>query len=164
MNLIAAFKAFFAALRGNIPLETGDGEAVSSSVASKPRPEHSGVEVVQLLSALQREGRFVDFLMDEIEGATDEQLGAAARFVHQGCRKVLAEYFVVDAVWPGEEGQSVTLEEGFDRRRIDLLGSGAALPATARLVHPGWRLTQTKFPEVTDAFLVDLIQKAEVEL
>lgn len=164
MNLVAAFKAFFAALRGNVPLESRNADAESGTVVSKHRAVDSGVEVVQLLSALQREGRLVDFLMDDIEGATDEQLGAAARFVHQGCRKVLAEYFVVDAVWPGEEGQSVTLEEGFDRRRIDLLGSGAALPATARLVHPGWRLSQVKFPAVTDAFLADLIQKAEVEL
>ena len=43
---------------------------------------------LMLLSALQREGRFVDFIRQDVAGFSDEDIGAAARVVHGGCRKI----------------------------------------------------------------------------
>src|SRR4051812_45882142 len=44
---------------------------------------------LQLLALLQREGRFVDFLQENVTGFSDQDVGAAARVVHEGCRKAL---------------------------------------------------------------------------
>src|SRR5690242_11018654 len=44
---------------------------------------------VQLLALLQREGRLLDFLQENIDGYSDDQIGAAVRDIHRGCKKVL---------------------------------------------------------------------------
>src|SRR5712664_2983137 len=54
-----------------------------------PRLHASGLFV---LSLLQREGRLLDFIEEDITTASDANVGAAARIVHAGCRKVLDQY------------------------------------------------------------------------
>src|SRR3954454_22775826 len=54
------------------------------------RPEGTAL---QLLALLQREGRLVDFLEEDVASFTDAEVGAAARLVHEGCRRVLRENF-----------------------------------------------------------------------
>src|SRR5262249_49424094 len=39
-----------------------------------------------LLGVLQQEGRLLDFLEEDLGGYSDEQIGAAARGIHEGCR------------------------------------------------------------------------------
>src|SRR5688500_12565958 len=51
--------------------------------------EASPDAALQLLSLLQREGRFVDFIEEDVANYADAQIGAAARVVHEGCRKAL---------------------------------------------------------------------------
>src|SRR5689334_9191312 len=51
-----------------------------------------------LLSILQREGRFLDFLQQDVAGFSDEQVGAASRVVHEGCRKVVKQYLDIEPV------------------------------------------------------------------
>ena len=47
---------------------------------------------LQLLGLMQREARFVDFIQEDVAPYTDAEIGAAARVVHEGCRKVLREH------------------------------------------------------------------------
>jgi len=54
-------------------------------------PERAHASSLALLSALQREGRLLDFLQQEVAAFSDEEVGAAARVVHGGCRKVLRQ-------------------------------------------------------------------------
>ena len=49
-----------------------------------------------LLALFQREGRLVDFLREDLTGHPDESIGAAARDVHRGCKKVLEQHFGFD--------------------------------------------------------------------
>src|SRR5271165_2926678 len=53
-----------------------------------PTANQSNAEVVNFLAILQEKGRLVDFLMDDIKGYNDAQVGAAARVLHEGCRTV----------------------------------------------------------------------------
>jgi hypothetical protein len=62
-----------------------------------------------LLSLFQREGRLVDFLREGLDGFDDGAIGAAARDVHRGCKKVLDEHFSFEPMMPGEEEASVTV-------------------------------------------------------
>mgnify|MGYP000196215732 FL=1 len=72
---------------------------------------------LQLLGLMQREARFVDFIQEDVAPYTDAEIGAAARVVHEGCRKVLAEHFTIAPVRTEPEGSRVTLQPG-DRVRI----------------------------------------------
>src|SRR4051794_38071028 len=61
--------------------------------APAPAAARADAEIVSFLAMLQERGRLVDFLMDDINAYNDAQVGAAARVVHAGCRRVLQEHF-----------------------------------------------------------------------
>src|SRR5439155_25648324 len=54
-----------------------------------PPAEPAGAEALGLLGLLQEEGRFVDFVTEDLAPYPDEQIGAALRGIHEGFRKVL---------------------------------------------------------------------------
>ena len=67
-----------------------------------------------MLGILQRDGRLLDFLSEDISGFSDADVGAAARLVHDGCKKVVSDYLELAPVRSEEEGDTVTVEAGFD--------------------------------------------------
>ena len=119
---------------------------------------------LQLLGLMQREARFVDFIQEEVAPYTDAEIGAAARVVHEGCRKVLREHFAVQPVRSEAEGSRITLQAGFDAAAVRLTGNvvGQA-PFTGTLGHRGWQVTQVKLPQLTDTQAAKIIEQAEVE-
>lgn len=138
---------------------------VAAPPPAPPRPE---AEIVAFLALLQEHGRLVDFVREEIAGATDEQLGSAARVVHAGCKKVLDEYFDIQPVRDGQEGVRVELEPGYDAGAHRLLGSVPDQPPyQGKLLHPGWMARSVKLPRitgVTESRPWPVIAPAEVEL
>ncbi len=130
-----------------------------------PRPE---AEIVAFLALLQENGRLVDFAREDIAGAADADLGAAARVVHDGCRKVLDEYFDIQPVHETAEGAQVVLEAGFDASAHRLLGSVSDHPPyRGRLLHPGWIARSVKLPRITgttDGRPWPVVAPAEVEI
>lgn len=120
---------------------------------------------LQLLGLLQREARFVDFIQEDVAPYTDAEIGAAARVVHEGCRKVLREHFAIQPVRTEAEGSRITLQEGFDATAVRLTGNvvGQA-PFTGTLGHRGWQVTAVKLPQLTDTAAAHVIAQAEVEL
>ncbi|WP_027014150.1 DUF2760 domain-containing protein [Comamonas composti] len=120
---------------------------------------------LQLLGLLQREARFVDFIQEEVAPYTDAEIGAAARVVHQGCRKVLGTHFTMSPVRTEAEGSRITLQAGFDAAAVRLTGNvvGQA-PFTGTLGHRGWQVSEVKLPQLTDAKAAAILAQAEVEL
>jgi hypothetical protein len=120
---------------------------------------------LQLLGVLQREGRLIDFLQEELAGFPDAQVGAAARVVHEGCRKALAEHFEIAPVRSETEGAQITLERGFDASAVRLVGNvvGEA-PFTGALTHRGWRALAVRLPRVASGHDLRVLAPAEVEL
>jgi hypothetical protein len=130
--------------------------------AALPDPNASGLF---LLSILQREGRFVDFLQEDVAGFSDEQVGAAARVVHEGCRKVVKQYLDLEPVLKQEEGATVDVPVGFDSNRIRLTGNVAgAGPFKGALKHHGWAARDVKLPAPPTALDMKILAPAEVEL
>jgi Domain of unknown function (DUF2760) len=118
-----------------------------------------------LLGAMQREGRLIDFLQQEVAAFSDEEVGAAARVVHSGCRKVLRQYFDLEPARPEAEGSAVTLPAGFDAQRVRLTGNVAGQPPfRGALKHHGWVARAVRLPEISDAVDARVIAPAEVEL
>jgi hypothetical protein len=129
----------------------------------------NGKEFIHLLSRLQEKGRFVDFLMEEIGSYSDQQVGTAARFVHDGCRAVVREYLDLAPVQSGDEGASITFPEPRSPAEIQFLGRSAAVfPVTGRLVHRGWRVVKSRLPHIIaqadTGVPSDIVAPAQVEL
>jgi len=113
-------------------------------------PVRAEAEVVAFLGLLQEHGRLVDFVSEDISGADDAQIGSAARVVHAGCAKVLREHFTIEPVRTEDEGAEVILEAGYETSQHRLLGSVAGQPPyQGKLLHPGWKATKVKLPQIT---------------
>lgn len=128
-------------------------------------PEREHASALVLLSMLQREGRMIDFLQENVAGFPDADVGAAARIVHEGCRKVVQQYLSLKPILQESEGASVPVPAGFDAQRIRLTGNVAGQPPyTGSLKHHGWVTTEVKFPTVSPALDPRVLAPAEVEL
>ena len=138
-----------------------------SPAATAPIANQADSEVVNFLAILQERGRFVDFLMDDITGYSDAQVGAAGRVLHEGCRAVLLEHFGIRPMREEGEGSKVTIPTGYAPDDYRLVGkiSGEA-PFTGTLVHHGWRAEWVKLPRLlrASADRLPAIAPAEVEL
>lgn len=123
------------------------------------------VAVVQLLGLLQREGRLIDFLQEDIEPYDDAQIGAAVREVHRGCRQALKDALDLRPVLEAPEGSEVEIEEDFDPGKIRLIGNVQGEPPFKGVIrHCGWRFTKINLPKWTGKEKTDTIAPAEVEI
>ena len=142
--------------------------------APKPAPKVVEPEVVapepdrtalQLLAILQREGRFVDFLQEDVSSFSDADIGAAARVVHEGCKRGLRDVLTLAAVRTEAEGAKVELPVGFDASRTRVTGNVTGEPPfRGTLAHHGWRVEALRLPELTAGHDPTIIAPAEVEL
>ena len=127
--------------------------------------QHHRDGALALLALLQREGRFVDFVRDSVDGAADADIGAAAREVHRGCRKVLDQHLSFEPVMPGEEEAKVLVPKGFDPAEVRLIGEAKGdAPYKGTLRHHGWRVVDAKLPVLAEGIDRTVIAPAEVEL
>jgi hypothetical protein len=109
-------------------------------------PERVHASALLLLAGLQREGRLIDFLQQDVAGYGDDEVGAAARVVHGGCRKVVQS-------------------QGFDAQRIRLTGNvNGQPPFKGTLTHHGWVANEVRMPAISEAMDPRVIAPAEVEL
>ena len=128
-------------------------------------PEKVHASGLFMLSALQQEGRFIDFVQQEIAAFSDEEIGAAARVVHSGCRKAVQKYIGLDPIRTEEEGAAVTVPEGFDPQRIRLTGNVTGNPPfKGSLRHHGWVARDVRLPALNPALDARILAPAEVEL
>ncbi len=120
---------------------------------------------MQLLSIMQREGRFIDFLQEDVGSFSDAQVGAAARVVHAGCKRALADYVTLEPVRREPEGAAVVLDRGFDAGRTRLTGNVMGEPPfKGKLTHHGWQVATIKLPTLANGHDPKVIAPAEVEL
>ena len=172
-RLILALRAFariladggFAA--GVLRLE-GGAAALAPMAAEPVGPalrETPPDSALQLLALLQQEGRFVDFLEENVTAYSDAEIGGAARVVHEGCRKVIRDYLRIEPVRAEAEGARLTLPAGFDATAVRVTGNVVGQPPfTGTLMHRGWRVAEVRLPKVAEGHDVRVLAAAEVEL
>jgi len=120
---------------------------------------------VQLLAILQREGRLLDFLQEDVDAYSDAQIGAAVRDIHRGCKKALAEHMPLEPVLREAENAQVRVDPGFDPSRIRLVGNVVGEPPfTGALRHHGWRIAKVTLPSPARGTDPSVVAPAEVEL
>lgn len=131
----------------------------------KPLREVAPDAALQLLALLQREARLIDFVEEDIAVYSDADIGAAARLVHDGCRKALREHFELEPVRAENEGDRISLPAGFDAAVVRLSGNVVGQPPFAgQLTHRGWRVTAVRLPSLSQEHDSAIIAPAEVEL
>lgn len=182
-RILLAFRVFFAvlfngetasrvrgALTGPAPATRPEPPApVPPKQEDRPRPEPRRPvqsEAISLLATLQREARLLDFLMEDLSGYTDDQVGAAVRAIHQDAGKVVNRLFAPEAVITAEEGAAVEVPKGFDAARYRLTGkvTGEA-PFRGTLRHHGWQASRCEIPQFTGSeSAAKTIAPAEVEI
>jgi hypothetical protein len=154
-----------ASLAGKVAALEAPKAAASVEKPAEVPPEKTHASGLAILALLQREGRLVDFLQEDVASFSDEEIGAAARVVHTGSRKVLAQYLTLEPVLKDSEGAAVTVPAGFDAQRIRLTGNIAGQPPfKGSLKHHGWVATSVKLPAISSSLDPRVIAPAEVEL
>ena len=138
-------------------------ETVAPVVAAPPAATAED-GALGLLAALQATGRLVDFLEEDLAPYGDDQIGAAVRDIHDGCRRVLRERVALEPVLAGAEGDAITIDAGFDPGAIRLTGNvTGAPPFRGVLRHGGWRVKTVTLP-VRRGQDARVVAPAEVEI
>ena len=174
-RILLAFAAFFSVLTdggmasGFRLLQAGKGREPAAGQGRGDGASEDGElpsrDALHLMAILQREGRFVDFIQEDISGFSDADVGAAARAVHDGCRKAVGSCFTMVPVIDAAEGSTVTVDGESAGRSVTLTGAltGQA-PFKGILCHRGWRVSGGALPQVTGGRDMTVIAPAEVEL
>ena len=116
-----------------------------------------------MLAILQRDSRLIDFLMEDVSGYSDDQIGAAVRAVHDQGRQSLLRYVQLAPVIDGVEGTFTNVD---DPAAVKFLGN---VPADGRaaggvLRHKGWRARKADLPRLSPKQDPSVIAPAEIEI
>jgi uncharacterized protein DUF2760 len=161
-RLKLAVAAFFTILfKGRLPA------ALRATPPAEPPPRASDDtdRAVQMMALLQRDGRLVDFLMEDLSTYSDAQIGAAVRDVHDGCRRGFDRYFTLEAILSGREGQPTTISDPIDSAAVRLVGNIIGHPPfSGTLLHRGWRASRVELPPLGDGSSRRVVAQAEIEV
>lgn len=122
-------------------------------------------EALELLAALQRDARFVDFIKEDVRNCDDATLGAAARLVHDRCAETLERSFEIRPLSDAPEGTVVPVDTDAASNPARLQVSGSRAASSGRIAHAGWVATKQSLPrwagKKEDAFI---LAPVEVEI
>src|ERR1051326_2675869 len=125
-----ALKIFGRALRDKVFAEKVKPLLVTMVEAPKPK-KPSGVPL-RMLALLQREGRLLDFLMEDISAAPDAQVGFGVREMHRKCQEAIRKALDLQPVLPNNENDTVQVSAGFDPSAVRLTGNVTGSPPFRR--------------------------------
>jgi len=174
-----AFSSFFGILfGGELPPDVAKAYGyIKASEVKKPEPAKPAPKApevkpadgaLQFLGILQRDARLVDFLMEDIGGYSDDQVGAAVRTLHEQCGTVLKRCVTLAPVIDGVEG-TYTKSEAAGANSKQALKFIGNVPAEGRapggiLRHKGWKATDVDLPKVSSSVNLSIIAPAEIEV
>jgi hypothetical protein len=129
------------------------------------KPARLSPEPLRLLALLQREGRLLDFLLEDIQAASDDQIGAGVRELHRQAQAVIKEHLILEPVIAKNEGETVEVPAIFDPSAIRLTGNVTGQPPFRGILqHHGWRVKSYTLPAPPEGQDLFVLAPAEVEL
>ena len=140
------------------------GAPKPQAASAAPSAPQASEGALQILSILQRDSRLVDFIMEDIAGYTDDQVGAAVRGLHDQARESLGRYVKLEPVIDGVEG-TFTKPAVSDPAAVKFIGNVPAdKPSGGLLRHKGWRAGKVDLPTLNPRQDLDIIAPAEIEI
>jgi uncharacterized protein DUF2760 len=160
-----ACAAFFTILfKGRLPADLQRGATAPTQPPNVPVVVDTADRAVQMLALLQRDGRLVDFLMEDVAAYSDAEIGSAVRDVHGGCRRALDRYLTLEAILDGREGEATTISQ-VNPAAVRLVGNVTGQPPfRGTLLHRGWRTTRVDLPPLGADSTRSVVAPAEVEV
>jgi hypothetical protein len=144
------------------PAKRDSPEATAEQAAALEQARSTAA--LQLLELLQREGRLVDFIQQDITQFEDAEIGAAARVVHQGCRRALGAHATITPIRSEDEGSRVAVQDA-GGSAVKLTGNVTGEPPyQGTLRHRGWRAESLSLPQPLAGHDFAVLAPAEVEL
>jgi hypothetical protein len=138
--------------------------AIPSTPAAAPPIVRTSEGALQMLSILQRDARLLDFLMEDISGYADDQIGAAVRELHDQCRESVSRYVALQPVIDGVEG-TFTQAPSSDPNAVKFIGNVPAQPPSGGILrHRGWRAANVVLPAPGGQQDVTILTPAEIEI
>ncbi|MFO7686875.1 MAG: DUF2760 domain-containing protein [Desulfobacterales bacterium] len=120
---------------------------------------------LHLFAMMQREGRLMDFLAEDLDQYEDSQIGSAVRAIHANCRQVVQEYLDPGPIMAQSEGERVIVASDFDPGAIKLTGNVVGEPPFSGIIrHKGWQVGKVKLPKLSGRQNAEIIAPAEVEI
>ena len=174
-RIVLAFRAFFNLLFSGelspevlIALNLSRRSAAAPAKPATPPPAAPVVRTsdgaLQILAILQRDSRLIDFLMEDVSGYSDDQVGAAVRELHDQCRDAVGRYVTLTPVIDGVEG-TYAKAPAQDASLVKFVGNVPAKPpAGGTLRHKGWRATKVELPNLPAKQDATIIAPAEIEI
>ena len=171
-RIVLAFRCFFNILFQGVLSEpvltelhlVKRGAAPVKPAAPAPPAAPTSDGALQILGILQRDSRLVDFLMEDITGYSDDQVGAAVRELHGQCRDSIARYVTLQPVIDGVEG-TYTKAPSKDPNLVKFIGNVPATPPPGgTLRHKGWRAAKVDLPALGARQDASIIAPAEIEI
>jgi hypothetical protein len=169
-RISSAFRSFFSILfKGTLAQDIAEEFGYTKVKPPEPpvvlpTPKDGAL---QILGILQRDARLIDFLMEDISGYADDQIGAVVRNLHNDCKLSLDRYVTLKPVIDSVEGtfQKLDASKAPDANRIKLLGN---IPASGKvgggtLRHRGWTATRIELPPIGKSD-VAVLAPAEIEV
>src|SRR5690606_4079240 len=103
---------------------------VEPQPAPKPAPPEppSEAAAIQMLAILQRKGRLIDFLQENLSNYDDAQIGAAVRNIHAGCKEALFEHVTLEPIYTQSEVRHMTVDPAFDANSVRLVSNATGQP------------------------------------
>jgi hypothetical protein len=149
--------------RGAAPAKPAKPAAQPPATPAVPAARTSD-GALQILAILQRDSRLLDFLMENISGYSDDQIGAAVRELHDQCRDSITRYVVLEPVIDGVEG-TFTKAPSSDPGVVKFVGNVPAKPPSGGLLrHKGWRAAKIELPAAAARQDLTIIAPAEIEI
>ena len=120
---------------------------------------------LHLFASMQRDGRLMDFLSEDLDQYDDAQIGSAVRNIHAGCKDVVQKYLKPEPVITQAEGEPAEVPEDFDPGLITLTGRVVGNPPFKGIVrHRGWQTGKISLPKLSGRHNAHVIAPAEIEI
>jgi hypothetical protein len=166
MSIGLAFRTFWKVLGDRAFADRIRGLALPVPVPDPKEEQRQRLaEQLRLLAILQRDGRLLDFLSEDLADYSDAQIGAAVRDIHRDCKLALSKYVTLEPVAVEKEEASVEIPVGFDPSRWRLVGQVRGQPPyRGTVAHRGWRAAKVELPPRGDTSDPTILAPAEVEI
>lgn len=150
-------------------IERQDAEAQLKKEQEKQKKsiqqDDSNGAAMALLTLLQKEARFLDFVQENIDGIDDTRMGAVSRLVHKDLARTFKQYVKLEPVLDSIEGEQIEVPVGYDTSEIRLSGNvDKEPPVNGILRHKGWLVSHLNLPKKAASGNQAVLIPAEVEI
>jgi hypothetical protein len=150
---------------GQQPLQEPAPVTNEQQLSKKGQNRQSRRMLLHLFTVLQRDGRMMDFLAEDLSLYEDAQIGAAVRTIQEDCKKVITKKLAPKPILEEDEGDELTIEAGFDANAYKLTGNVTGEPPFKGIVrHRGWLAKNMELPTLSGDVDPQIMAPAEIEI